>query len=69
MEKYGYYNENYKIIPDAIFMMENMPLAKYKNIDRPLVVMAEIGISNKLSWTKTYEDIVFNIKYYRGRKK
>jgi glycosyltransferase involved in cell wall biosynthesis len=68
-EKHGYYNENYKIISDAIFVMENMSEANYKIINNPLVVMAESGISNKLSWTKTYEGIVFNIKYYKGSRK
>jgi glycosyltransferase involved in cell wall biosynthesis len=65
----GYYNEKFKIISDAIFVMENMSKAKYKIIDSPLVVMAESGISNKLSWTKTYEGIIFNIKYYKGSRK
>ena len=68
-EKQGYYNEKFKIISDAIFAMENMPKAKYIILDKPLVVMAESGISNKLSWTKTYEGIIFNIKYYKGSRK
>ena len=67
-EKYGYYNEKYKIISDAIFVLENLPRAKYKITKSPFVVMSNRGISNKLSFTKTYEGVIFNLFFYNGPK-
>jgi len=67
-EKHGYYNEKYKIISDAIFVLENLPRAKYKITKRPFVAMSNRGISNKLSFTKTYEGVIFNLFFYNGPK-
>lgn len=65
-EKHGYYNEKYKIISDAIFVLENLPRARYKIMGRPFVVMSNKGISNKLSWTRFYEGISFILFFYKG---
>ena len=65
-EKYGYYNEKYRILSDSMFCMKFLPFAKYKIIEDPLVVMLNNGISNKFSFTKSKELIIFNLCYYRG---
>jgi glycosyltransferase len=65
-ESYGLYNENYKIISDAIFCMENIPKAKYKIIKEPLVIMAGSGVSNKLSYLRMREGLIFIWVYYKG---
>lgn len=65
-ESHGLYNENYKIISDAIFCMENIPKAKYKIIEEPLVIMASSGVSNKLSYLRMRESLIFIWVYYKG---
>jgi len=65
-EKYGYYNEKYRILSDSMYCMKFMPFAKYKIIEDPLVVMLDSGISNKFSFRKSRELMIFNLCYYRG---
>ncbi len=62
----GLYKENFKIISDAIFCMENIPKAKYKICRQPFVIMSEEGISNRFSFVRTKELLIFNFKYYKG---
>ena len=63
---HGYYNEKYRILSDSMFCMKNLPKADYKIITKPLVVMLNSGVSNKFSFTKIYELIIFNLLYYKG---
>ena len=65
-KKYGYYNEKYRILSDAIYCMKFLPFAKYKIIKDPLVVMLDNGISNKFSPTKSRELMIFTLYYYKG---
>jgi len=60
------YKENFKILSDAIFCLENIPKSKYKISKQPLAIMSDSGISNKFSFTRTKELIIFNFKYYKG---
>jgi len=60
----GYYNENFKIVSDAIFTIQNLPKAKYLISDLPLIIMDTEGISNKASFRRTYEKIKCLIFYY-----
>jgi len=60
----GYYNENFKIVSDAIFAIQNLPKAKYFISDLPLVIMGNKGISNKVSFRRTFERIKCIIFYY-----
>jgi glycosyltransferase involved in cell wall biosynthesis len=60
----GYYNENFKIVSDAIFAIQNLPKAKYFISDLPLVIMDTKGISNKVSLRRTFERIRCIIFYY-----
>ena len=60
----GYYNENFKIVSDAIFAIQNLPRAKYFLSDLPLVIMDDKGISNKVSLRRTFEKIRCIIFYY-----
>lgn len=62
----GLYKENFKIISDAIFCMENIPKAKYKIRRQPFVIMSEEGISNRFSFVRTKELLIFNFRYYKG---
>ncbi|MBM3701057.1 MAG: glycosyltransferase [Actinobacteria bacterium] len=64
-ESNGYYNTNFKIISDAIFVIENMPKAKYFIIETPLVIMDDKGISNKISLRRTYERLICTIFYHK----
>jgi glycosyltransferase involved in cell wall biosynthesis len=64
-ESNGYYNTNFKIISDAIFVIQNMPKAKYFISEIPLVIMDTKGISNKVSFRKTYERLICTIFYYK----
>ncbi|MBA7476352.1 hypothetical protein ES707_11737 [subsurface metagenome] len=61
-----YYNENYKIISDAIFCMNFLPKANYKIINTPLIIMSDSGVSNKISFRRSYELLIFTFFYYRG---
>ena len=63
-EANGYYNENFKIVSDAIFAIQNLPKAKYFISDLPLVIMGNKGISNKVSLRRTFERIKCIIFYY-----
>ncbi|MHB8276119.1 MAG: glycosyltransferase [Candidatus Humimicrobiaceae bacterium] len=65
-EKYGYYNEKYRILSDAMYCMKFLPFAKYKIYEEPLVVMLDSGISNKFSFTKSRELMIFTLCYYKG---
>ena len=65
-EKYGYYDERYKILSDSMYCMKFLPFANYKIIEEPLVVMLNSGISNKFSFTKSKELMIFNLCYYQG---
>ena len=65
-ETHGYYNEKYRILSDSMFCMRFLPFAKYKIIEEPLVVMLDSGVSNKFSFTKSKELLVFNLFYYKG---
>jgi glycosyltransferase involved in cell wall biosynthesis len=65
-EKYGYYNEKYRILSDSMYCMKFLPFAKYKIIKDPLVVMLDSGISNKFSFTKSRELFIFTSCYYKG---
>ena len=65
-EKYGYYNEKYRILSDSMYCMKFLPFAKYKIIKDPLVIMLNSGISNKFSFTKSRELMIFNLCYYKG---
>ena len=60
----GYYNENFKIVSDAIFAIQNLPKAKYLISDLPLIIMDDKGISNKVSFRRTFERIRCIIFYY-----
>jgi len=64
-ESNGYYNTNFKIISDAIFVIENMPKAKYFISETPLVIMDTKGISNTVSFRKIYERTICTIFYYK----
>lgn len=61
----GYYNENFKIVSDAIFAIQNLPRAKYFLSDLPLVIMDNKGISNKVSFRRTLEEIKCILFYYK----
>jgi len=63
-EANGYYNENFKIISDAIFTIQNLPKAKYFISDLSLVIMDTRGISNKVSFRRTFERIKCIVSYY-----
>ena len=65
-EKYGYYDERYKILSDSMYCMKFLPFAKYKIIEEPIVIMLNSGISNKFSFTKSKELMIFNLYYYHG---
>lgn len=65
-ENHGYYNEKYRILSDSMFCMRFLPFAKYKIIEEPLVVMLDSGVSNKFSFTKSKELLIFNLFYYKG---
>jgi glycosyltransferase involved in cell wall biosynthesis len=60
----GYYNENFKIVSDAIFAIQNLPEAKYLLSELPLVIMNNKGISNKVSIRRTFEGIKCMLFYY-----
>jgi len=62
----GLYSENFKILSDSIFCMENIPKSKYKINRFPLVIMSDSGVSNRFSFTRTRELIIFNFIYYKG---
>ena len=62
----GLYRENFKILSDSIFCMENIPKSKYKINKDPLVIMSNSGVSNRFSFTRTRELIIFNFIYYKG---
>jgi glycosyltransferase involved in cell wall biosynthesis len=53
--RFGYYNEKYKIISDAIFINKNLPRAKYIILNEPLIIMSNNGISSNLSSLYYYE--------------
>jgi glycosyltransferase involved in cell wall biosynthesis len=61
----GYYNKNFKIVSDAIFVLQNLPKAKYFISEIPLVIMDTKGISNKVSFRRTFERIICTIFYYK----
>ncbi|MHB1274326.1 MAG: glycosyltransferase [Candidatus Humimicrobiaceae bacterium] len=61
----GYYNENFKIVSDAIFAIENFPKSKYFISEIPLVVMSDKGVSNKVSLSRTIEKIKCILFYYK----
>jgi glycosyltransferase involved in cell wall biosynthesis len=61
----GYYNENYKIVSDAIFAIQNLPKAKYFISDLPLIIMDTKGISNRVSFRRTLERIKCILFYYK----
>ena len=65
-EKYGYYNEKYKVVSDSMFCMKFIPFAKYKIIEEPLIVMLDSGVSNKFSFTKSRERLIIDLCYYKG---
>jgi glycosyltransferase involved in cell wall biosynthesis len=60
----GYYNENFKIVSDAIFTIQNLPKAKYLISNLPLIIMNSKGISNKFSFRRAFERIRCIIFYY-----
>jgi len=64
-EANGYYNENFKIVSDAIFAIENFPKAKCFINKAPLVLMSSKGISNKVSLRRTIEKIKCILFYYK----
>jgi len=64
-EANGLYNIKYKIISDAIFVLQHMPKAKYIINKMPLVAMDIRGISNKISFRRTYERLVCLFYYYK----
>lgn len=64
-EANGYYNENFKIVSDAIFVIENFPKARCFISEIPLVLMSNKGISNKVSFRRTFEKIRCIMFYYK----
>lgn len=62
----GLYDERFKILADAVFCMKYLPVAKYKIFKEPLVVMLDSGVSNKFSFRRFYELILFNFFIYKG---
>jgi len=64
-EANAYFNISYKIISDAIFVLQNMPKAKHFISEIPLVIMDNKGVSNKISARRTYERLVCLFFYYK----
>ncbi len=64
-EANGYFNINYKIISDAIFVLQNLPKAKYFISEIPLVIMDNKGVSNKISVRRTFERLICLFFYYK----
>jgi len=64
-EKYGYYDERFRIVSDAIHNALYYPKALYLIVDAPLVLMSGAGISNKPSARNLYESTVCVLFYHQ----
>lgn len=64
-EKYGYYDERFRIVSDAIHNALYYPKASYLIVDAPLVLMSGAGISNKPSARNLYESTVCVLFYHQ----
>jgi len=62
-EKYGYYNERYKIVSDEIHKSQHYSKAKYIIIPEPLVSMGGNGISSKMTLLHYQEKFIFICLY------
>jgi glycosyltransferase involved in cell wall biosynthesis len=64
-EKYGYYDERFRIVSDGIHNALHYPKASYLIIDAPLVVMSGAGISTRPSVRNLYESTVCVLFYHQ----
>jgi len=64
-EKYGVYDERYKIISDTIFNIKYFPYARYLILPEPLIYMADNGISRKLTWLYFREIAIQELFYVK----
>lgn len=64
-EKYGYYDERFRIVSDAIHNALYYPKASYLIVDAPLVLMSGSGISSIPSVRNLYEFSVCVLIYHR----
>jgi len=57
-----YYDEKFKIISDAVFMTTNLPNAKYKILNRPILILAlDIGATTNFSLKRSLELLKYTL--------
>lgn len=67
-DKFGLYNENFKIVSDLLFSYKYYPILKSKIIKYPLVEMLDTGISGKMN-LRHYVELLFVVLFYSKESK
>lgn len=62
-----YYNENFRIISDAVFISNNLPNARYKILNKPILILAlNTGVTSNFSLKRSLELLRFTLFVWKS---